>query len=91
MVNFINEQSLLEEIKHLARKGKIHDSAGLTQPVTGSMLTYGDAKSTLEKLIPTTRQRLSATKFYLDLMEHMDFTFNLSDYHSPPPEQKPGN
>ena len=89
MVNFTNEQNLLEEIEHLAGKGQIQDSAGLTQQVTGSMLTSGEAKSTLEKLIPTTRQRLSATKFYLDLMEHMDFNFNLSHYHSPPTEQKP--
>ncbi len=89
MVNLTNEQIILEEIEHLAGRGKIHDSAGLTQQVVGSMLTSEDAKSTLEMLISTTQQRLNATEFYLDLMKHTDFAFYLSDYYSLSTEQKP--
>ena len=89
MVNLTCEQSLLQEIEHLAGKGKIHDSAGLTKQVTGSMLTDEVAKSTLEKLIPTTRQRLNATKFYLDLMDHTDYAPYLIINDFPSTEQKP--
>ncbi len=77
MVNFINEQSLLEEIEHLAGKGKIHDSAGLTPQGTGSKLTSQEAELEIRWLIPTTRQRLNATKLYLDLMEHINFDYYL--------------
>ncbi|MDE0086148.1 MAG: hypothetical protein OXU23_10580 [Candidatus Poribacteria bacterium] len=77
MVNLTHEQSLLQEIEQLAGKGKIHDSAGLTPQGIGSKLKSQDAELEIKWLIPTTRQRLNATKLYLDLMEHIDFDYYL--------------
>ena len=89
MVNLMHEESIRQEIEHLVGKGKIQDSIGLTKQVTGSMLTSEAAKSAMKKLIPTTRQRLNATKFYLDLIEHMDYAFYLPDSLYLSTEEKP--
>ena len=51
---------------------KIQDSVSLTAQAVGSGLTAQEAKIKIRKLIPTTRQRLSAAKFYLDAMVDMN-------------------
>ena len=57
MVNLTHEANLLQKINDLAVNVKIHGSVGLRPQ---------EAKSKIQKLIPTTRQRLNAAKFYLD-------------------------
>ena len=69
MVSLTHEERLLQEIGDLAAKGKIQSTVGLTAQ---------DAETKIQKLISTTRQRVSATKFSLDLMERMDFDFYLA-------------
>ena len=76
MVSLMHEERLLQEIDNLTTSGKIQSSVGLAQAV----------KSEIERLVRTTRQRIDATKFYLDLMEHLDFDFYLGIQASPPRE-----
>ena len=80
MVSLTHEERLLQEIGDLAAKGKIQSS------VVG--LTKQAAKSKIEKLIPTTKQRINAAKFYLDLIERMDSDFYLAIQASPPIESQ---
>ncbi len=68
MVNLVHEASLLQKIEDFAANGKIQDSIGLTNRTV---------ESKIQKLIPTTRQRINAAKFYLDLIERMDSDFYL--------------
>ena len=79
MVNLTHETSLLQKIGDFAANGKIQSSVGLTEQ---------DAKSKIEKLIPTTKQRINAAKFYLDLIEHMDSDFYQAIQASPPIESQ---
>ena len=71
-MNLTHENSLLQEINDLSASGKIQDSVALTAQGTGSGLTAQEAEIKIQKLIPTTRQRLSAAKFYLDAMVDMN-------------------
>ena len=93
MVNLIHESSLLQKIGDLAASGKILDSVALTRRGDGSGLAAKGAETNIQKLIPTTRQRLNAARFYLDLMGSMDYTsyitskFSLTTERST--EQKP--
>ena len=79
MVNLTHEASILQKIRAFAANGKIQSSVGLTEQ---------DAKSKIEKLIPTTKQRINAAKFYLDLIEHMDSDFYQAIQASPPIESQ---
>ena len=79
MVNLTNEVGLLQKIKELAANGKIHSSVGLTEQA---------AETKIQKLIPTTKQRINAAKFYLDLIECMDFDFYLAIQAPPPTESE---
>lgn len=69
MVNLKHEASLLQKIEDFAANGKIQNSVGLTKQAV---------ESKIQKLIPTTKQRINAAKFYLDLMERMDSDFYLA-------------
>ncbi len=64
MVELTNEGSLLQKIEELAANGKIHSSVGLTEQA---------AETKIQKLLPTTHQRINAARFYLDLMENMNY------------------
>ena len=88
MVNLTHENSLLQEINNLSASGKIQDSVALTAQGVGSGLTAQDAEIKIQKLIPTTRQRLSAAKFYLDAMENMNYAPYLGSQSSFSEEQK---
>jgi hypothetical protein len=79
MVDLTNEASLLQKIEELAAKGKIESSVGLTEQA---------AETKIQKLISTTRQRLSAAKFYLDAMENMNYALYLGSQSSFSEEQK---
>ena len=79
MVELTNENSLLEKIGDLAENRKIQNTVGLTAQ---------DAKAKIEKLIPTTRQRISATRFCLNLIEHIDFDFYLGIQTPSQPESE---
>ena len=68
MVNLVHEASLLQTIEDFAANGKIQDSVGLTKRTV---------ESKIQKLIPTTKQRINAAKFYLDLIGRMDSDFYL--------------
>ena len=68
MVNLVHEASLLQKIEDFAANGKIQDSIGLTKRTV---------ESKIQKLIPITKQRINAAKFYLDLIERMDSDFYL--------------
>ena len=87
-MNLTYENNLLQEINNLFASGKIQDSVGLTAQGTGSGLTAQEAKIKIQKLIPTTRQRLSAAKFYLDAMENMNYVPYLGSQSSFSEEQK---
>ena len=76
-MNLTHENSLLQEINNLSASGKIQDSVALTAQGTGSGLTAQEAEIKIQKLIPTTRQRLSAAKFYLDTIENMNYALYL--------------
>ena len=80
MVNLTHETSLLQKIGDFAANEKIQSSVGLTAQ---------DAKTKIQKLIPTTRQRINAVRFYLDLMENMEYEPYLINVPSPASEQKP--
>ena len=79
MVNLVHEASLLQKIEDFAANGKIQDSIGLTNRTV---------ESKIQKLIPTTRQRINATKFYFDLIERMDSDFYLKIQTPPSPESE---
>ena len=72
MVNLTYENNLLQEINNLSASGEIQDSVSLTTQGIGSGLTAQEAEIKIQKLVPTTRQRLSAAKFYLDAMVGMN-------------------
>ena len=80
MVKLTHEDSLLQKIQDLVTNRKIQSTVGLTAQ---------DAETKIKKLIPTTGQRLSATKFYLDLMENMEYMPYLRGVPSSAPEQRP--
>ena len=77
MVNLGHEANLLQKIEDFAANGKIQDSVGLTNQA---------AEAKIQKLIPTTKQRINAAKFYLDLIERTDFDFYLTIQTPPPTE-----
>ena len=79
MVDLTNEASLLQKIEELAAKRKIHSSVGLTEQA---------AETKIQKLIPTTRQRINAVRFYQDLMENMNYASYLRSQSSLSEEQK---
>ena len=89
MVELTNENSLLQEINRLSDSKKIRDSVALTTRRSGSGLTAQEAKTKIQRLIPTTLQRLSAAKFYLTAMENMNFAPYLGSQFSLSEEQKP--
>ena len=68
MVNLVHEASLLQKIEDFAANGEIQNSVGLTKRTV---------ESKIRKLIPTTKQRINAAKFYLDLIERTDSDFYL--------------
>ena len=75
MVNLKHEVNLLQKIEDFAANGKIQNSVGLTKRAI---------ESKIQKLIPTTKQRINAAKFYLDLIERMDSDFYLTIQALPP-------
>ena len=72
-MNLTHENNLLQEINNLSASGKIQDSVALTAQGVGSGLPAQNAEIKIQKLIPTTRQRLSAAKFYLNAIEKMNY------------------
>ena len=88
MVNLVHEASLLRKIEDFAASGKIQDSIALTAQGVGSGLTAQSAEIKIRKLIPTTRQRLSAAKFYLDAIDNMNYVPYLGGQSSFSEEQK---
>lgn len=88
MVNLTNEASLLQEINNLSANGKILNSVKLTAKGDGSGLTTKEAESKIRKLLPTTRQRINAAKFYIDAVENMNYTSYLGGQPSMSEEQK---
>lgn len=80
MVELTNENSLLQKIGDLAANGKIQSTVGLTAQ---------QAETKIQKLIPTTHQRLNAARFYLDLMGSVDYTPYIVSKFSLSTEQKP--
>ena len=79
MVNLGHEASLLQKIEDFAANGKIQNSIGLTKRTV---------ESKIQKLIPTTKQRTNAAKFYLDLIERMDSDFYLKIQAPPSTESE---
>ena len=79
MVNLTHEVSLLQKIEELATNGKIQSTVGLTAQ---------KAENKIQKLIPTTKQRINAAKFYLDLIERTDFDFYMTIQTPPPSESE---
>ena len=73
MVNLKHENSLLQKIGQLDANSKIEASLMLTAGGAGSGLTAAAVKPEIEKLIPTTRQRINAAKFYLDAIKNMNY------------------
>lgn len=88
MVNLTHEASLRQEINNLSAGGKIRDSIALTTQANGSKLTAQDAETQIQKLLPTTRQRFSAAKFYLDAIENMNYAPYLGSQSSFSEEQR---
>lgn len=80
MVNLTHEANLLQKIEDLATNRKIQNTVGLTTQ---------DAETKIQKLIPTTHQRLNAARFYLDMMESVDYTPYIMSRFSLSAEQKP--
>ncbi len=80
MVKLTHGNSLLQKIKELAANGKIHSSVGLTEQA---------AETKIQKLLPTTRQRINAVRFYLDLIENMNYAPYMGGQSSLSEEQKP--
>ena len=79
MVNLEHETSLLQKLETLLQREEIQNSVGLTAQ---------EPKNKIQKLLPTTRQRINAARFYLDLMEHMDSDFYLTIQDSRPIESQ---
>lgn len=79
MVNLVREASLLQKIEDFAANGKIQNSVGLTKRTV---------ESKIQKLIPTTKQRMNAANFYLDLIERTDFDFYLKIQTPPSTESE---
>jgi len=88
MVNLKHENSLLQKIGELDANSKIQPSLMLTAGGAGSGLKAVDVKPKIEKLIPTTRQRINAARFYLDAIENMNYAFYLGSQSSFSEEQK---
>ena len=80
MVELTNENSLLQKIEELATNGKIQSTVGLTAQ---------DAATKIQNLIPTTHQRFNAARFYLDLIESVNYTPYIMSKFSLSTEQKP--
>ena len=89
MVELTNEDSLLHEIDNLSASGKIQDSVALTTQTNGSKLTAQEAETKIQKMLPTTRQRINAAKFYLDAIENMNYASHLGGQPSMFEDQKP--
>ncbi|RKU16432.1 hypothetical protein C6503_12450 [Candidatus Poribacteria bacterium] len=87
-MNLTHENNLLQEINNLSASGKIQDSVALTAQAVGSGLTAQNAEIKIQKLIPITRQRLSAAKFYLDAIENMNYAPYLGSQSSFSEEQR---
>ena len=79
MVNLTHQNSLLQKIEDFAANGKIQNSVGLTKRTV---------ESKIQKLISTTKQRINAAKFYLDLIERMDSDFYLKIQAPPSTESE---
>lgn len=79
MVGLMQEKSLLQKIEELATNRKIQSTVGLTAQ---------DAETKIQRLIPTTRQRLSTAKFYLDAMTNMNYAPYLGSQYSFSEDQK---
>ena len=80
MVKLTHENSLLQKIEDLATNRKIQSAVGLTAQ---------EAETKIQKLVPTTYQRLNAARFYLDLMESVDYAPYIISKFAPSTEQKP--
>jgi hypothetical protein len=80
MVKLMHENSLLQKIEDLATNRKIQSTVGLTAQ---------DAETKIQKLIPTTRQRINAVRFYLDLIENMNYAPYMGGQSSLSEGQKP--
>ena len=89
MVSLTYENSLLQEINSLSASGKIQDSVALTTQANGSKLTAQEAETKIQKMLPITRQRINAAKFYLDVIENMDYASHLGNQPSMFGDQKP--
>ena len=89
MVNLTHEARLLQIINNLSAGGKIRDSTALTTQTKGSKLTAQGAEAKILKLLPTTRQRINAAKFYLDAIENMNYALYLGSQPSWSEDQKP--
>ena len=87
-MNLTHENNLLQEINNLSASGKIQDSVALTAQGVGSGLTAQNAEIKIQKLIPTTHQRLSAAKFYLNAIEKMNYAPYLGRQSSFSEEQR---
>ena len=87
-MNLTHENNLLQEINNLSASGKIQDSVALTAQGVGSGLTAQNAEIKIQKLIPTTHQRLSAAKFYLNTIEKMNYAPYLGKQSSFSEEQR---
>ena len=87
-MNLTHENNLLQEINNLSASGKIQDSVALTAQGVGSGLTAQNAEIKIQKLIPTTHQRLSAAKFYLNTIEKMNYAPYLGRQSSFSEEQR---
>ena len=87
-MNLTHENSLLQEIDNLSASGKIQDSVASTAQGIGSGLTAQEAEIKIQRLIPTTRQRFNAAKFYLDAMANMNYAPYLGSQSTFSEEQK---
>ena len=88
-MNLTHENSLLQEINNLSVRGKIQDSVALTTQTDGSKLTAQEAETKIQKMLPITRQRIKAAKFYLDAIETMNYASYLGGQPSMFEDQKP--
>ena len=79
MVNLTHEHNLLHKIEVFYARGKLQNTVGLTTE---------EARSKIMQLIPTTKQRLNAAKFYLDSMENIDYVSCMRNQLSGITEQK---
>ena len=89
MVSLTYESSLLQEINSLSASGKIQDSVALKTQTNGSKLTAQEAETKIQKMLPITRQRINAAKFYLHAIETMNYASYLGGQLSIFEDQKP--